>query len=278
MCSPAGFPRAGGHESKNKKASLRGPGSALRKRLRPERGATFDNAQVAQSSSKGEVAARARALKRLQHSHRRGNRCINGCMAVREGLMRRSLWVVARLVMVLAALAASAPRAEAITLTEIIELTRAGLSEEVLLALIDVDQRVFAIDPDTLKTLKDAGVSPRVIVAIVKSGRTPQPQPDPIVDVLPPDPPDPQVLVVERPVVYEVPVAVPVPVYVAVGGRSRTRHRDQPYVVPPPPFVPFGTTVAQAPEPRKRAEPVYWGWGGKLRPDAWQPDPTTHKR
>ncbi len=39
-------------------------------------------------------------------------------------------------------------RAEAITLTEIMELTRAGLSEEVLLALIEVDQRVFAIDPD----------------------------------------------------------------------------------------------------------------------------------
>lgn len=190
--------------------------------------------------------------------------------------MRRSVWLLARVVMVVVSLGASAGRAEAITLKEIIELTRAGLSDDVLLALIEVDQRVFAIDPETLKLLKDAGVSPRVIVAIVKSGRTPQPQPDPIVDVQPPNPPDPQVLVVERPVVHEVPVAVPVPVYVAVGGRSHTRHRSRSYVVPPSPFVPFGTpTVApQAPErhePRKRAEPVYWGWGGKLRPDAWQP-------
>jgi hypothetical protein len=205
--------------------------------------------------------------------------------------MRRSLVVLARLVMILVVLGVTARRAQAITLTEIMELTRAGLNDEILLALIEVDQRVFAIDPGTLKTLKDAGVSPRVIVAIVKSGRTPQPRPDPIPtippipainDVQPPDPPDPQVVVSERPVVHEVQVAVPVPVYVAVGGRSRSRHREQPYIVPPTAFVPFGSiVVAQAPArpgPPKRAEPVYWGWGGKLRPDAWQPDPPTHKR
>ncbi len=190
--------------------------------------------------------------------------------------MRRSTWVVAIFV---AAIAVSPARAEAITLKEIVELTRAGLSDDVLLALIEVDQRVFAIDPETLKSLKDAGVSPAVIVAIVKSGRMPQPQPDPVVDVQPPDPPPPQVVVVERPVVHEVAVAVPFPVYVAVGSRSRTRYRDS-YVVPPTPFAPYGTpsvlpTVhrpeVHRPEPRKRPEPVYWGFGGKLRPDAWQP-------
>jgi hypothetical protein len=193
--------------------------------------------------------------------------------------MCRSLRVVARLVVVLVVLVVSAGRADAITLTEIMELSRAGLSDDVLLALIEVDQRVFAIDPATLKTLKDAGVSPRVIVAIVKSGRTPQPQPEPVADVEVPDPPDPQVVVVDRPVVREVQVAVPVPVYVAVGGRSRSRHRDQSYVVPPSPFVPFGNTVdVRPPERPRRAEPVYWGWGGKLRPDAWQPDPSPRKR
>ena len=193
--------------------------------------------------------------------------------------MCRSLRVVARLVVVLVVLVASAGRADAITLTEIMELSRAGLSDDVLLALIEVDQRVFAIDPATLKTLKDAGVSPRVIVAIVKSGRTPQPQPEPVADVDVPDPPEPQVVVVDRPVVREVQVAVPVPVYVAVGGRSRSRHRDQSYVVPPSPFVPFGNTVdVRPPERPRRAEPVYWGWGGKLRPDAWQPDPAPRKR
>jgi len=188
--------------------------------------------------------------------------------------------IVARILIVVATVGVSAARAEAITLREIVELTQAGLSEEVLLALIEVDQRVFPVDPDTLKALKDGGVSPRVIVAIVRSGRTPQPQPDAAVPdstvAQPPDPPAPQVIVIDRPVVREVPVAVavPVPVYVAVGSRSRVRHRDEPYVVPPTPFVPFGSSAARTAdrvEPRKRPEPVYWGWGGKLRPDAWQP-------
>ncbi len=93
--------------------------------------------------------------------------------------MRRSLKVLARLVMIVSAMALFAARAEAVTLREIVELTRAGLSDEVLLALIEIDQRVFPVDPDTLKMLKDAGVSPAVIVAIVKSGRTPKPQPEP---------------------------------------------------------------------------------------------------
>jgi hypothetical protein len=175
---------------------------------------------------------------------------------------------------VVAVVVGGAERADAITLTEIKQLTKAGVDEEVLLALIEVDQRVFSIDPETITELKAAGVSARVIVAIVKSGRTPQPQPEPVAEVAPPEPPAPQVVVVERPVVHEVPVAVPVPVYVAVGSHARGRHGDRaqtPYrpsltLPPAPPLV-------ERPEPRKRAEPVYWGWGGKLRPDAWQPTP-----
>ena len=158
--------------------------------------------------------------------------------------MRRSLKVLARLVMIVSAMALVAARAEAVTLREIVELTRAGLSDEVLLALIEIDQRVFPVDPDTLTMLKDAGVRPAVIVAIVKSGRTskPQPEPAPLAEIVPSDPPAPQVVVVEKPVlverevVQEVPVVVPV--YVAVG-RSRG-HRTDPYVAPPSPFVPFG--------------------------------------
>jgi hypothetical protein len=200
--------------------------------------------------------------------------------------MRRSLSLLGRLVMVVAVVAASAARAQAITLREIVELTKAGLSDEVLLALIEVDQRVFSIDSETVKSLRDAGVSPRVIVAIVKSGRMPAAEPvvpervvtERIVEVDRGDPPPPQIVVIDRPVVHEVPVAVPV--YVAVGGRSAVRHRNQPYVVSPSPFIPFGSVTAPPfgsvtaprvePDPPKRAEPVYWGFGGKRRPDAWQ--------
>jgi len=195
--------------------------------------------------------------------------------------MRRLLKVVARLVLVVSAIALFAARAEAVTLREIIELTRAGLTDDVLLALIEIDQRVFPVDPDTLKMLKDAGVSPAVIVAIVKSGRQPRPQPEPplLAETVPPDPAPPQVVVVEKPVlierevVQEVPVAVPV---YLTAGRARG-HRSDPYVAPASVFVPFGqpATADDRSEKRdrsdrgKKAEPVYWGFGGKLRPDAW---------
>jgi hypothetical protein len=194
--------------------------------------------------------------------------------------MRRSLGWSTKVLLVIAALAIGASRADAITLAEIIQLTKAGLDEDVLLALIEVDQRVFAIDPDTMKELKAAGVSPRVIVAIVKSGRTPQPQSEPSIETVPPDPPQPQVVVVDRPVIQEVPVAVPVPVYIAVGGYARGRSHDRTnstyrptLTLPPDPTTATVFPFVERREPHRRTEPVYWGWGGKLRPDAWQPTP-----
>jgi hypothetical protein len=175
-----------------------------------------------------------------------------------------------RAVVLLTVLLALVPgRADAVTIKEIIELTRAGLSDEVLLALIEVDQRVFSIDPGTLKELKAAGVSERVIVAMVRSGRSPVPQEIPAMPE--PEPPQPQVVVIEHePVVHEVAVPVAVPVYVPVVQRVRRGHHD----APPNPAVPLefpGVGSFPREQPPAQAAPVYWGWGGKLRPDAWKP-------
>src|SRR5258708_34256714 len=74
----------------------------------------------------------------------------------------------------LAVLAVAAGRAEAVTIRDVIELSKAGLSDQVLLALIDVDRGVFTMDAPTVKQLKEAGVSEAVIVAMIRSGRTPQ--------------------------------------------------------------------------------------------------------
>jgi hypothetical protein len=58
----------------------------------------------------------------------------------------------------------------------------------------------------------------------------------------------------EEPVIRE--VAVPIPVYVAVPVRRIDRgHLSHPRID----------------KPSKKVEPVFWGWGGKLRPDAWKP-------
>ena len=172
--------------------------------------------------------------------------------------MRR--WAVISLLAL--ALGGVPARAGAVTLQEIIDLTRAGLGEEALLALIEIDPRVYPIDAGTLQKLKSAGVSEKVIVAMIKSGRTPAPPPEPapLVEAeLDPVPPPPQVIVVERePRVREVAVPVAGPVYIPVE-RSHSRHERD--------------ARDDDRRPQKPAAPVYWGFGGKLRPDAWTPAP-----
>lgn len=162
-------------------------------------------------------------------------------------------------------------RADALTLRDIVELSRAGLGDEVLLALIEVDRSVFSIDPETLESLKSAGVSERVIVAVVRSGRPPaapvvtEPVPVPV-PVQPPAPvPEPQVVVIDhhdqQPRVREIAVLIAVPVYIPVVWRVHDRERTGDR-------TPDGQRVR--PATPKPAEPVYWGWGGKRRPDAWK--------
>jgi hypothetical protein len=55
-------------------------------------------------------------------------------------------------------------------------------------------------------------------------------------------------------------------VAVPVVRRSRSVHDDR--------SDPPARTVT----PRKPAEPVYWGWGGKRRPDSWDPSPAESRR
>lgn len=177
------------------------------------------------------------------------------------------------------ALSVAAPRAESLTVRDIIELSRAGLGDDVLLALIDVNGGVYAIDPGTLKKLQEAGVSQRVIVALVRSGRERPPVPPPLPPPAPEaeaaaiPPPPPHVVVVEHHEPQVQPVFVPVYVAVPTAGHG---HRRPAAAAPAPAtsFVPFQSGVAfiQAPAPAPQ-EPVYWGFGGKRRPDAWSPPP-----
>jgi hypothetical protein len=196
----------------------------------------------------------------------------------------RRLIVTALMLLVVAGWATSA---QAVTIRDIIELTRAGLGDEVLLALIEVDGRVFTIDTDTLTRLKKAGVSEKVIVALVRSGRTiPQDVPTAPVSATESELGSstgrssmPDVVYVQQPpttIVHE--VAVPVPVYVTVPvavGHGHGRRASvsatsevQPSVTAPPSLQGRQRLLTDRPE---APEPEYWGWGGKLRPDAWKP-------
>jgi hypothetical protein len=174
--------------------------------------------------------------------------------------------------------ALAAGRAEAVTIRDLVELSRAGLGDEVLIALIEVDRGVFPIDAKTLKQLKDGGVSEAVIVALIRSGRTPPTEPiaAPVADPAPlAEPREPQVVVIDHhDQVAPAPVAYPVPVYVPVPtGSHRGRSGETVTTVV---NTDQGLVKARVPVPPNctKAEPVYWGFGGKLRPGSWAP-PTT---
>jgi hypothetical protein len=61
--------------------------------------------------------------------------------------------------------------ASAVTMDEILGLARAGVTDTIILALIDRDKTVFAIEPDQIVKLQREGVSEPVILAMLKSGR-----------------------------------------------------------------------------------------------------------
>lgn len=61
--------------------------------------------------------------------------------------------------------------ASAVTVDQIVALSKAGVAESVLLALIDRDRSVFPIEPDQIVALQQAGLSEAVVLAMLKSGR-----------------------------------------------------------------------------------------------------------
>jgi hypothetical protein len=230
------------------------------------------------------------------------------------------------LLMLLVVLAAGAGRAEALNIRDLIELSKAGLSDSVLIALIEVDHGVFSIDTDTLKNLKANDVSDAVIVALIRSGRTaPPPAAEPVALTSPapaaaPDvdssPREPQVIVIDhhdqapaQQAMYPVGVVVPglYPGYARPGfvnpgvtratgitgfgntgfnntgfnntssansGFDGRRRSDRTVTTILP--TDQGLVKARVPVPPNcvAAQPVFWGFGGKLRPDSWQPPPT----
>jgi len=168
-------------------------------------------------------------------------------------------------------------RAEALTLKEIVELHKAGLGDDVLVALIEVNKSIYTLDAGLLKDLKADGLSDRVLIAIINSGRAAQPQPLPASEPPPASSAAaaaPTVVVVDhhhepapapQVIVQQVPVYVPVPV---TAPRQRHVRVEASPGSPGSPYYVGQVPRQEAPRP---PEPVYWGFGGKLRPDAWQP-------
>ena len=162
---------------------------------------------------------------------------------------------------VVALLLLASVRVEAVSVRDIIELSRAGLSDEVLVALIEVDDTPFSLDARRLLELRAAGVSDRVLLAMLRSGRVKSPEPAAVHPVAPVVTPAPPVVVVvedrRTPQPRPYPVLIPVPVGVPLVGSRHVSRRSR--------VIPFGREVAG----QRSHKPVYWGWGGTRRPDTW---------
>jgi hypothetical protein len=59
----------------------------------------------------------------------------------------------------------------AVTPEDIVTLTKSGVSDDVILALVARDRTIFTLNPDDLVVLKRQGLSEAVLVAMLKSGR-----------------------------------------------------------------------------------------------------------
>jgi hypothetical protein len=74
--------------------------------------------------------------------------------------------------------------AGAVTVRDIIELSRAGLPDDVLVAVIDADRTIFTLDKAQILELKEAGVSKAVLLKMIRSRREFEPAPEPPPPVL----------------------------------------------------------------------------------------------
>lgn len=133
-----------------------------------------------------------------------------------------------------------------LTTRDVVELHRAGLGEEVLLALIQVDGGPFTLSPTDALDLKAEGLPERIIAALIRAGRSEHGEIDAPwssteqgrADTTP---------VHETWVTYETHdtaiVAVPVPVYVPVAHPRRRGRPDHDVPVEPVPGVRRGRSA-----------------------------------
>jgi hypothetical protein len=195
----------------------------------------------------------------------------------------------------------SASAASAATIQDLIKLKAAGLSDDILIALIQSDGSVFKMNADDVIAVRKEGLSEKVIMAMLSTAIKPvtvapkpvavtkpsaETPPTPLVQVNDPsgqqtyygesNAPDTQALKPEQktaPVVINVTQKVEQTVE---DSRSRNPYADA-YAYYPPgynPYLPLYTTfpvfVARPAVPAAPAAPVFWGFNGQRRPDTWR--------
>jgi hypothetical protein len=182
--------------------------------------------------------------------------------------------------------------AAATTIEQLIALSRAGLEDDILIALIETDGSRFVLTADDILALYNQGLSNRVIRAMQATARRPRVPPpvrDAFVAPLFEAPPTTQAIAPEAappvpaPPAPEMPApqAPPPIVNVHPPAVHVEQHVEQRVEVPRTTYVervhvPIPVYV-HAPVEQKPDPPVYWGWGGERRPDSWD-DGNARKR
>jgi hypothetical protein len=166
-------------------------------------------------------------------------------------------------------------RAYAVTIRDLVALSKEGVSDAVLIALIETDGSRFKMSPDDIRSVRAQGLSDAVIVAMIRTRPASAPLRDgaaesfdqaPAAEPVAAPPQAPAPVVIQAPpvnVTQTVTQKVEVP-------REHTRVEQVPV------YVPVYVGAPRRPVEQKKEEPVYWGWGGKRRPDAW-PEPVIIK-
>jgi hypothetical protein len=129
------------------------------------------------------------------------------------------------LVLALLFIAALPAPGRAVTLDDVVALSRQGVDASIVIAVIDADRTVFSLTPDQVVALKKQGVADAVIVKMLGTAREfAQPAPPSLVIVGEQAP---------APVAEPLPTIVTIPYFVAIPGRGHHDHRP-PRLAPPP--------------------------------------------
>jgi hypothetical protein len=174
---------------------------------------------------------------------------------------------------------------------DLLLLKDAGLSDDILIDLIQSDGSVFHLKAADIIDLHKQGLSDRVIRAMLATARKPA------VPATPPAAADPEQTTVpdvpEAPMADRARVLVPAQTDEVTAGTQETQTNDAPQAMWPPVSMPVAASVTPVPvrtevvevyvpvavpvvidkrhvePPAPPPAPVYWGYGGQKKPGSW---------
>ncbi len=161
-------------------------------------------------------------------------------------------------------------RAYAVTIRDLVELSKEGVSDAVLIALIETDGSRFKMSADDIRAVRAEGLSDAVVVAMIRTRPAAAPLRDDAAEVTPAAPAPEPAIAPREPERAIVQVVQAPPVTVTQTNTQKVEVHERARVEQVPVYVPIYVAVPTRPVQTKKEEPVYWGWGGQRRPDAWK--------